>query len=71
MFQTKTTQDKFIGKKKTLNKTELSCLLGKEIKVIVIKMLIKFCRQVNKLSENFNKDINYKKVPIITEKYNN
>lgn len=35
------------------NKTKANCLLNKEFKVLVIKMLIKLYRQV----ENFYKDI--------------
>ena len=50
MFQTKL-QDKTLGKE--LNEMEISCLLDEEFKVIVIK----HCRQVDKLSKNVNNEI--------------
>lgn len=52
---------------------EKSYLLDKEFKVIVIKILIKLCREVDKLSENFNEEVKIvkKKKPIRTEEYNN
>ena len=67
--QTKKTQPQ----KKELSETEGSCLLDEGIKVIVIQMLIKLCRQVDKLSENFNKEVKklFKKGLIRTEEYNN
>ena len=34
---------------------EISCHLDKEFKVIVTKMLVQLFRQVDKLSENFNR----------------
>ena len=53
MFQTK----KKITEKE-LNETEIiNNLLDKELKVMVIKMLIKFERRVGEFSENFNKEI--------------
>lgn len=36
---------------------EKSYLLDKEFKVIVIKILIKLCREVDKLNENFNEEV--------------
>lgn len=52
---------------------EKSYLLDKEFKVIVIKILIKLCREVDKLNENFNEEVKIvkKKKPIRTEEYNN
>lgn len=52
---------------------EKSYLLDKEFKVIVIKILIKLCREVDKLSENFNEEVKIvkKKKTIRTEEYNN
>ena len=59
MFQTKKHQDK--TPEKELHETEVSCLLDKEFKVTVMKMLIQLCRQTKDLSQNFsnlNKDLN-------------
>lgn len=52
---------------------EKSYLLDKEFKVIVIKILIKLCREVDKLNENFNEEVKIvkKKKTIRTEEYNN
>lgn len=47
-----------------LNEVELSNLLDKEFKVIVIKMLTKLGRRIDEFSKNFNKEIeNILKVP--------
>ena len=71
MFPTTTTKTAKKSEKE-VNETEVSCLLNKEFKVIVIKLLIKLCRQVDKCSENFNKEVkSILKVPIRTKKYNN
>ena len=59
MFQTKKHQDK--TPEKELHETEVSCLLDKEFKVTVMKMLIQLCRETKELSQNFsdlNKDLN-------------
>lgn len=40
-----------------LNEVELSNLLDKEFKVIVIKMLTKLGRRIDEFSKNFNKEI--------------
>lgn len=41
---------------KELKEMEVSHLIDKEFKVMIIKVLIKLCKQVGKLSENFNKE---------------
>ena len=52
MFQIKKKKDKTL--KKELNETEISNLLDKEFKVMVIKMLPKFRRRMDEYRENFN-----------------
>lgn len=56
MFQTK--QDKI--SEKDLNEMKISNLPDKELEVMIIKWLIKFRRKMNKHSDIFNKDQNYK-----------
>lgn len=38
-------------------RTEVSCLLDKEFKLIITKMLRKLCRQVDTFIENFHNNI--------------
>ena len=63
VFQSKE-QDK--TSEKELNKTEISNPPDKELKVMVIKMLTKFRRRMDKHSETFNKERKYKKASNIS-----
>lgn len=50
---------------------EISNLLDKGVKVMVIKMHIQLKKRIEEHSENFNKQLeNTKKEPIGTEEYN-
>ena len=54
IFQTKE-EDK--TSEKNLSETEISNLPNKEFKLMMIAMFTKFGSRMNKLSENFNKEI--------------
>lgn len=49
-------QDK-LPEKKSPNKMEISNLINKEFKVMIIKVFRKFGRRMQKHSENFNKEL--------------
>ena len=71
MFQIKE-QDE--ASEKDLNETDISDLLYKEFKIMIIKMLTKLRRTMDQQSENFNIGRKCKKVPnrnYRPEKYSN